>query len=1428
MSQAAPRYRVNWKALLGVGLALLVLIVVVVVLQVVATSGRDYMAQAEALLARAEQGLEQAGQLEAQDQTNTQDYIKAVNQARDGIQAALNYMEAHVQANPKDFPSLKKYAETLEAWSPMTGGRQSLVKSSELWFSLYESGVAGPEYREVPRKIATLALQLARGAGPTETEVNLNRALTFLERYLQALEAAGEPIDVEDYRLLVIIQANRALPPSNVRGAAEAAIAAFEQAEALEPGYILGAELLSRVYLELAEPEMAESVLTTMLETNPDQASAHLVYAMFLSQQGRTEEVAEPLERALALEPESATVRLLCAEYALNRGDVEAAEGHYEAIPESSKETLNVVRLGSEVALRRGRVEEAIDQLRQGARISAGQDNQAIWQLAKLLLQLGRLEEAEQAVNRYADLVGDANDARLLFLQGLQGLRRGQPELALVKFDQAELDLGADLNRDQARYRAEALQALGQLEEANTILRGLAEEGNDLRAWLQLVQWDLQRPQAQGGGIDAALERVDAALGRFAGQRVLVELKARLLITRQTRRPPGERAWEPVLAFLQDQRQILPESTALVAYQVQVLQVQGRLDVAEAVLRQALDQQPEATSLWVRLAGLLSGQGRYRDALAVLQSARPVATDPMDLTLAEAGVRNRQGNYQTARELIEARLEDPGLDDRQRAAGLRGLAQLAARQNRLEETFAALQRWRQVDPEDLQPIREILRLALANGRTELVDQTLAELERMGRQSTTLYRSAVLQRDLNQLRSQDLPEAQRQALLERGETLLAQIRERDPQGPDSYLIEGVLAQQLGELDRAILALQQAVANGGQEAALTRLGQVLVETGDPRRIEQVAADLELIQGGDPDLGGWKLGLLAEVGQQGLVEAEYRRLCREQPQQLENWERLIQLLAGQRRGEEATEVVQQMMDQVEAGTIATPQPDLVRALGYQMAGDRDRTDAAYQRAVQGRPNDPAVLRYACQYYRQSNQPERAEPLLERVLQQAPETSWARRQLALILSAKRFDDRAFRRAVQLVSDAPGGETATDQAILAQILGNAVDQDRRNQAVPIVQGLLEQQPRSILLHELTGRLLLSLQRYAEALPHAEFLVEAQPDRPTAQLLLARVLIELDRRDEAGAVIQRIVELAPTSLATVEIQVRFLIAEGRTDEATRRIRNYLQARQESLQRAAETEGSRLIALLAQLDQLEAAFTITTELLGGSPIAQLTYAEAVGDLGRIEQALTICERVAASDPPSLAGAARIAIESLFRGDRTEAQVGRAASLAERAAEADPESFLSLSTLALARHVQGRYDQELEVYDRIEAIDPPNSLHLNNKAWTVGLYQNRPEQGLRLIDEAIERVGPLPDFLDTRGVILAELGRHDSALEALVQAVDSAPESRRGLMLFHLAWAYHVAGQDQQFRETLQRAKANGFTPATLDPQERARYNELPSL
>ena len=142
--------------------------------------------------------------------------------------------------------------------------------------------------------------------------------------------------------------------------------------------------------------------------------------------------------------------------------------------------------------------------------------------------------------------------------------------------------------------------------------------------------------------------------------------------------------------------------------------------------------------------------------------------------------------------------------------------------------------------------------------------------------------------------------------------------------------------------------------------------------------------------------------------------------------------------------------------------------------------------------------------------------------------------------------------------------------------------------------------------------------------------------------------------------------------------------------------------------------------------------------------------------------------------------------------------------------------------MLRHFQGRYQEEVAAYSAMRDRNPTDFGFLNNMAWTISEEMNHPEMGIKWADEAIRLAGIQPGILDTRGVILSRLNRHDEAIRDLEAAASDMPSAS---VYFHLARAYKRKGQIDACQTARDRARKAGLDRNQLQPSEQADFDAI---
>jgi tetratricopeptide (TPR) repeat protein len=553
----------------------------------------------------------------------------------------------------------------------------------------------------------------------------------------------------------------------------------------------------------------------------------------------------------------------------------------------------------------------------------------------------------------------------------------------------------------------------------------------------------------------------------------------------------------------------------------------------------------------------------------------------------------------------------------------------------------------------------------------------------------------------------------------------------------------------------------------------------------------------------------------------------MTRARPENASVWIQLLMFQASRNEGEKARATLALMKQKLKP-----ERPELLWAACYRALNMRLEADDEFADAVAKWRDDPAVLQVAVDYYETTGRPEQAEPLLRQLLAIRPGFDWARRRLALDLSARPNNLGAMTEAMTLVDNAGAGESPDDRKLRAVVLSRSDDPRRRAEAVGILEALAAEVPEAERgkLHEVLARsLVISSEQakaagdkgradadWARALDHSA--KAAAPAAAPVDLILFHAGLLLQGGDIPGAQkeLERLEKTDPKALPTIELKARILHAKGDDTAVDDLILGAFQGRKAAPD--ALTAGVGLLKLLLVLKRPEAAERLGSDVAALSPRGKVAYAEFLAGRGKVKEALTQLETAAKTGGGAEAARASTALANELGG----AWVGHADGLLSMALKNQPDSLDLLLAQAYLRHLQGDYKAEIAVYDGILAKNPTTYLFLNNMAWTLSEEMGRPQEGLQRIEEGIKRVGRQSHLVDTRGVILLRLDRTAEAIKDLEDAAAMLPT---GTTYYHLARAYKKAGREADFEKYRDLARKAGVKSAQLQPSERDEAAKL---
>ncbi len=469
--------------------------------------------------------------------------------------------------------------------------------------------------------------------------------------------------------------------------------------------------MMARAEIGLRRFKEAESLLSPLTGKDDKYAPAHTVLAQVYVRTGRADAADKEIDAALALTPDSAEALVIKGELLRARRDRAGAIDYFSRALQANPS--NVLAL-------LGRAATLIDQNKMD---QAGKDLDAADKLAPnnpfatylRALSLARQQKFEAAKDKLLS-AGRALDEHMPSIYLLGAL-----SYALKQYEQAEAYLSRFVaivpnNLPARQLLAAALMRKGDAREAIRILRPAVDKAPDDARLLALLGAAYMQNRQYADGSDM-LERAAAVAPDVANIRTQLAL---------SRLAAGSS--DQAVDDLQAALDLDPGSSQAALVLAYVKLRKGDYDGALKAARRLGKQQP-GNPLPSNLAGAAYlGKGDVAAAKKQFEEALRVAPGyfPAQRNLAE--IDFREGHPDKARARLEALIGD-GAKGAKSIRPMTALAELALRQNRIDDAIAWLEKATRADPAAAVPRARLANLYMRAREPEKALSTARELER---------------------------------------------------------------------------------------------------------------------------------------------------------------------------------------------------------------------------------------------------------------------------------------------------------------------------------------------------------------------------------------------------------------------------------------------------------------------------------------------------------------------------------------------------------------------------------------------------------------------------------------------------------------------------------------------------------------------------
>jgi tetratricopeptide (TPR) repeat protein len=1148
------------------------------------------------------------------------------------------------------------------------------------------------------------------------------------------------------------------------------------------------------------------------------------------------------------VDPDNKDVMLSSAEVAELRHRYDEARKHLERgrkkFPDDGRFSMALAR----IELRAGneRKPAATEQLRETLK-NAPNDAETLWTIADLFIDSGSLDDARKLMTRLPTVGAppaslDFLNARMLAASGkvgeavdsLERCRAGGTAREGMSF------LNHKMNLLLAQWYEELNNPDQQLAACERVLH---DDSTSLQARARKAS-----ALAKLGRVDDALAIYRTLLGDLPALRVNA---ARLLLTRDMRLPAEQRSpgeVEKMLNGLPAEIKERPEYRLLL---IDFLAVANRWDEAEAEADKACKDSPKEVRYWLVRSALAERKPKpdRAKALAILDEAQTQVGDAVELRLARAVHAAEQPLKQSRPvfQKLEANADHFSAPDRAKLEA--GLSNAYYRLGDSSEALRLIGLAVSRVPTDLGYRQQYFDLAVLLGNDAVAAKQVEELRHIEGEEGVLWRYEDAALHVQAAHKGDV------AALKVAQEQLTEVANRRPNWARRLVLEGEIAEIEGRTDLALEDYQKAIERGERsKRVIRRAVQFLANrrrTDEARQLLQKVLEQSPANAGDlnrmlvevsiPDNQSkqqslemvraavspttkdyrellWLGQVLASLGEKKEAEEAIRRAVAMRESSPEVWIALVTLLAESGRKDEAKAELDRSQR-----VLAEPLRPGVLARGREVLGNTQEAESVYLDILKGRPNDSGAKRATASFYLRAGQSAKAEPLLRELSAgEGGDSNWARRTLALSLAVT-GDYRKTRDALEMLDKNLAGSHPLPEDHRARALVLALRPGGRQASIQTLEESFLQVKPTPAEEFLLAQLYDADGNWTKA--NERFLSLCSRPSVTPEILsfYIRALLRHDQAGNAGVLLGKLEALEPRSPRTIELKARLLKEENKGDEAGRLVNDF--ARSDFALRKDPrtlTLFARLLDDIGRPVESEALYRLcVAEMEKTHPEALLSLASFLALHNRMGEALDLCEKAAERCPGEKV--AVVFVGSLRLGEPTDADRKRVQNWLEGELRKKPDSLYLLVARADLLDACGDYEGSVRTYRDLLERNPKNVLALNNLAWLLAVHDHNGEEALKLIDQAIEIVGPVGDLLDTQASVYLVLGQADEAIKKLEEA---GHQNQTASRLFHLTQAYEKAGRRDAAKDAwIKATKEMSLKEKSLHPLERADFKKF---
>jgi len=570
--------------------------------------------------------------------------------------------------------------------------------------------------------------------------------------------------------------------------------------------------------------------------------------------------------------------------------------------------------------------------------------------------------------------------------------------------------------------------------------------------------------------------------------------------------------------------------------------------------------------------------------------------------------------------------------------------------------------------------------------------------------------------------------------------------------------------------------------------------------------------------------KIQLLQRGGDEAAVEAEYRTLIDEYPDEVAYSYQLARFLASAGKPDEVEVVLQGVIDrdpENQQAKLALVQ--FVSGIKGNAAGRE-----LFQSFLQKNPQAGELRMVLARQYQLDDDNDKSIAEYKRVIADA-----GNEDIALVaksrIAAIRLSQGDLEAGERLIDEVLAVDSMNAEALLLRGALN-FDRGELKEAVSDLRSVLRKDPESQQAQMLLARAHAKAKDFLLARDAYRRALQMNPANVRATLELTGILINDQEFDKAESLLREQIAVTPADISVARALISVLVVRKRYDDAL------AEAVRVTALPGQQAIGEFLSGGIYQVrDQHEQAIEAFRRSLADAPTAREPLQGLVTSLvrlGRSQEAVSYLQQLGRDYPDNLysktllgqvlagsgdSGAAREVFESALSDNEgwlpaytalaslnakdPKAQI----DIYKRGLAAVPESQELALLLGTAYERNGQYDAAIDAYTDVLAVNPDMPAVANNLAALLADHHDDSASLDRALQLSLQFDGSEnPAFLDTLGWVYYRLGQYGKAqplLEKAVGAAQSVP-----VLSYHLGMNYFAQGKTDQARLYLGKAIA----------------------